>query len=329
VVGQLDAATARHAGTVLRGLVDADTLVVASTDLTHYGPNFGYLPFEDRVEENLRTLDMDAFAQIEARDVEGFLGYCERTGATICGRYPVAVLLAMLDANAKVSRVAYDTSGRITGDFENSVSYVSAVVDGAWDGRQTAEAATPALSASARHELLRLARRTLELRLATGQAPTIEATGVAVSDEARAPGAAFVTLTRADGQLRGCIGELVANGPLAESIVENAQRAALSDPRFPPIDADELSGLHLEISALTPPRPVSGYDAIELGRHGIILSKGLRRAVFLPQVAGEQGWDLPTTLAHLSLKAGLGPDDWREDATFQVFEATVFGEEDE
>jgi AmmeMemoRadiSam system protein B/AmmeMemoRadiSam system protein A len=329
VVGQLDAATARHAGTVLRGLIDADTLVVASTDFTHFGPNFGYLPFQGDVEANIRTLDMDAFAQIEARDVEGFLGYCERTGATICGRNAVAVLLAMLDADANVSRISYDTSGHITGDFENSVSYLSAVVDGAWNGRQANTAPTPALSAAARRALLHLARRTIELRLATRRAPTIEATGVRVPEEARAPGAAFVTLTGADDQLRGCIGELVANGPLVESIMENAQRAALSDPRFPPVDADELAGLHLEISALTPPRPVSGYDAIELGRHGIILSKGLRRAVFLPQVAGEQGWDLPTTLTHLSRKAGLGPDDWREGASLQVFEATVFGEDDE
>jgi uncharacterized protein (TIGR00296 family) len=85
--------------------------------------------------------------------------------------------------------------------------------------------------------------------------------------------------------------------------------------------------LHLEISALTPLRSVSGPADIEIGRHGILLHKGAAQAVFLPQVAVEQGWDRDTTLTHLALKAGLPADGWRQGARFQVFEADVFAEE--
>ena len=92
--------------------------------------------------------------------------------------------------------------------------------------------------------------------------------------------------------------------------------------------ADELAAIEIEISALTPPVPVSSYRDIVLGRDGIIMKKGSHQAVFLPQVAPEQGWDLPETLRHLALKAGLSGEDWRDpDTEFLVFTAEVFEEE--
>jgi len=107
-------------------------------------------------------------------------------------------------------------------------------------------------------------------------------------------------------------------------VAANARAAAIDDPRFAPVTPDESSKLALEISALTPLSEVAGPEAIVLGRHGILLGKSGRQAVFLPQVAFEQGWDLPTTLAHLCRKAGLPPDAWREGARLRVFEADVF-----
>ena len=189
-------------------------------------------------------------------------------------------------------------------------------------------ALTVTLTDADKQALLRLARETLERGLSTG---TIVAPGgfdAPAGSALRAPGAAFVTLTRRDdGSLRGCIGEMEATRPLHACVMQNAMKAATRDPRFPPVQPYELPGLHLEISVLTPLRAVGSYAEIELGRHGIMLSKQRRRAVFLPQVAPEQGWDLPTTLSHLAQKAGLPPDGWRTGATFQVFEAIVFGEE--
>ncbi len=134
---------------------------------------------------------------------------------------------------------------------------------------------------------------------------------------------AFVTLTRG-GALRGCIGYIEGIKPLLDAVAENAASAAVRDPRFPPVTPDELPALELEISALSPLQQVDGPDDIIIGTHGILLDRGGRRAVFLPQVAVEQGWDLKTTLSHLALKAGLAPDAWRQGATFRVFTAEVF-----
>lgn len=329
VVGQLDRDTLRHAADVLAARVDADTLVIASSDFTHYGPNYGYLPFREDVEANLRKLDMGAFAQIAKKDAAGFLDYCESTGATICGRDPIAILLAMQDPDVPAELMAYDTSGRQLGDFENSVSYLAIGFAGRWTPRPAgAETRPPGaeLSVEDQRALLQLARRTLERFYAGGRAPPAQEPELRISAAMQRVRAAFVTLMRADGSLRGCIGEIYPTRPLHESVRRNAISAATEDPRFDPVTAAELPALHLEISALTPPVPVSSYTNIVLGKHGIVLVKNHRRAVFLPQVAPEQKWDLETTLNHLSLKAGLPADAWREGAEFLVFEAIVFGE---
>lgn len=134
---------------------------------------------------------------------------------------------------------------------------------------------------------------------------------------------AFVTLHK-QGRLRGCIGYIEGIKPLVEAVIDNGRSAAVADPRFAPVDGGELPRIEIEVSALTPLQPIDGPEQIELGRHGIVLIKGGARAVFLPQVAPEQGWDLNLTLGHLALKAGLGPNGWQEGACFEVFEAEVF-----
>jgi len=102
--------------------------------------------------------------------------------------------------------------------------------------------------------------------------------------------------------------------------------AALHDPRFDPVSPEETKDIKIDISALTPPRPVVSYRDIVIGKHGMTLKKHGRSAVFLPQVAPEQGWDLTNTLTHLAIKAGLPADAWKEGAEFTVFEAQVFHE---
>ena len=114
--------------------------------------------------------------------------------------------------------------------------------------------------------------------------------------------------------------------PLYEAVIGNALNAAFGDRRFQPLQRDELPRIELEISALTPPHEVPSYEAIVIGKHGVLLSKDGRRAVFLPQVAPNQRWDRPKTLEQLSLKAGLPADAWKEQARFKVFEAIVFAE---
>lgn len=328
VVGQLDEPAIRGAAEALRALVDEHTLVIASTDFTHYGPNYGYLPFRDNVEQNLEKLDMGAVDLIRMKDVAGFRAYCEETGATICGRDPVAILLALLPAQAEAHLLKYDTSGRVTGDFGNSVSYVSLAFTGRWKKEEPMPkpASEFTLTADDQQALLKLARGTIQHYLERGRPPKPEELGLVVSSNMQQVAGAFVTLHKR-GDLRGCIGEIVPRRPVYQAIIEQAVNAAVNDYRFNPVTADELPGLHVEISVLTPPADVKSWRDIVIGRHGMILSKGGRSAVFLPQVAPEQGWGIEETLTHLSMKAGLPPDAWREGASYKVFEAVVFGEE--
>ncbi len=177
-------------------------------------------------------------------------------------------------------------------------------------------------------QALRMARRSLETALNAGRLADPEELEVPHGGIFREKRAAFVTLKKG-GALRGCIGHVMPVEELWRSIRDNAVSAALYDGRFTPVNSLELSGLELDISVLTVPEPIKGLDSYDVGRHGIILELGGARALFLPQVAREQNWDMETTLTHLSMKAGLPPGAWRSpEAKFQVFEAQVFSEHD-
>lgn len=137
---------------------------------------------------------------------------------------------------------------------------------------------------------------------------------------------AFVTL-RIGGELRGCIGYLEPVAPLFEQIAMLARDAAFKDHRFDPLTAKELELCRIEISLLSHPVPILSTDDFVMGEHGIIMSVGNRRAVFLPQVAEETGWSKDELLSALGRKAGLPPDAWKApDASFSVFTAEVFSE---
>lgn len=177
--------------------------------------------------------------------------------------------------------------------------------------------------------LLRLARASLRQKLVEDGSLDRELERIRQTPALSEPRGSFVTLKqRASGgteTLRGCIGNLTAREPLFRSVVELAQKAAFEDPRFSPLTAEELPGVRIEISALTPFAPVASHEEIVIGRHGVDLRKRGAGAVFLPQVAAEHGWDRETLLRQLALKAGLGENEWR-DAELGIFEAQVFGE---
>jgi len=318
-------------------LIKPGDVVIASSDFTHYGPSFSYVPFTADVPARLAGLADHATAALVGVDAEAFNAHLEQTRDTICGRDAIAVLLGLLPAEARGERLAFDTSGRMTGSFESSVSYVSLaysrVAKAAVSTSTTAHTAAPApargpqvLDGAQQQLALALARRTLEAVLGGGAPPDAAALGVPGDPVWIKPYGTFVTLKRR-GELRGCIGHIFPVEPLWQDLRDNALSAALHDPRFPPVSRAELSSLELEVSILTEPRPVAGPEGFEVGRHGVVLTAQGRRAVFLPQVAPEQGWDRETTLHHLALKAGLAGDAWRApDARFEVFEAQVFGE---
>jgi len=144
------------------------------------------------------------------------------------------------------------------------------------------------------------------------------------TDQLRQELGAFVTLKRG-GDLRGCIGNLVGNGPLYKTIWDMAQAAAFQDPRFNPLTQPELDGLTIDISVLGPIEPCPDPQQVEIGRHGLIMRRGSSQGLLLPQVAVEWGWDREQFLAQTCRKAGLPQSAWREPGTeIYWFEAVVF-----
>ncbi len=318
----------------LHKLLTPRTLLIISTDFTHYGTSFGYVPFTTDIERNLRTLDDTVFQAFSSGDPWRFDAVMRQTRATVCGAAAMLLTLACLPEKAVFTRLAYTTSGKLTGMWDQSVSYLTAVVHADWQQPakplevpdQPADVSCPqdgALSAAAGSELLHLARKSVRAAVMQDPEPDpdIELSPAALRELSACRGA-FVTLNR-HGQLRGCIGEIVPARPLYRVVIDRARSAALEDPRFYPVSPAELDDLDVEVSVLTPPRPVASTDEILLGTHGVILQKRGRAAVFLPQVATEQGWDKETLLTQLARKAGLAPDDWKNDASFMVFTAQI------
>ena len=169
-----------------------------------------------------------------------------------------------------------------------------------------------------------MARRALEAAV-RGEP---DSAGLPESAALRRPGAAFVTL-RSHGALRGCLGHIGADRPLAEVVARMAASAATRDPRFPPIPPDELPALEVEISVLSEALPLASRDPgqIRSGRDGVIVRRGWRQGILLPQVAADHGWAGEEFLAAACRKAGLPPEAWRApDCQLLVFQTDVFAE---
>lgn len=181
------------------------------------------------------------------------------------------------------------------------------------------------LTEEQRDTLIRLARESVR-EAVNGR----QASDVAVADPAlNEPCGAFVTLKSA-GRLRGCIGQFVASDPLWKTVRRMARAAAIEDPRFATerIEPEEVDGLSIEISVLSPLEKTDDPAGLELGVHGIYVRKGGRAGCFLPQVAEETGWSVEEFLGHCCAgKAGLSPDAWRDpDTDVYLFTAEVFGD---
>ncbi|MBP5510170.1 MAG: AmmeMemoRadiSam system protein B [Kiritimatiellae bacterium] len=312
----------------LSRLMDAETLLVISTDFTHYGDDFSYTPYGttggEEVRAKVAAIDDEAFSLISKGDADAFSALMQRTGATICGRVAIELALRASQWKTPFTRLAYTTSSDKSRDFSRFVCYAAGAGRAEWQGEAQA-----VLNAEDRAFLLRVARETIENAVCGGGTRRF----LQPTESKRIPPSAlqkmgaFVTLKdRRSDALRGCIGEILPMRPLVEVVARRAIDAALHDPRFLPVTGNELASLRIEISVLTPPAPVTSWRDIVLGRDGMTFEKKGRFAVFLPQVAPEQRWDLPTTLSHLARKAGLPADAWRDGAKFSTFRAEVFHE---
>jgi hypothetical protein len=336
VGNETDTEVARRMAKALVPLLDEGTAVIVSSDFTHHGDRYRWTPFsEPDLGAKLVHLGEVTAGRLAAIDPDGFTYQVEVSGDTVCGVRPAMVLVELLahafDGVGEVLEVT--TSGHRIKSWDLSVTYAAVAFRGSWTGWKQPGLAPllGQMSPKQGAETVALARATLEsLLLHDGSL----AEWYAASDERealRARAGAFVTLNHKGvkvgnpGRLRACMGLIEAGQPLTEAVVRAAVWAS-QDPRFPRLKAGELDDLEVEVSVLSPPRRVAGPQAIEVGKHGVILEKGSHRAVFLPHVATEQGWDRQTMLEQLSRKAGLPANGWREGAYFNVFTAQIFGE---
>ncbi|MBC8555334.1 MAG: AmmeMemoRadiSam system protein A [Candidatus Brocadiales bacterium] len=175
--------------------------------------------------------------------------------------------------------------------------------------------------------LLEIARDTLECCVKEGRKPELNPGEYTFSQKLKEKRGVFVTLNK-NGHLRGCIGHIQPREQLVKAVMDNTINSSMNDGRFRPVSEDELSDIEIDISVLSPIKKISGAEKFITGKHGIIIRLGGMRAVFLPQVATEQGWDREETLAHLCNKAGLPSYAWKdEEMEFFVFTAEVFHED--
>jgi hypothetical protein len=293
--------------------VDRETLVVVSSDLSHF------LPYAQA-----RTRDLKTIETIRTRNRRALI----EDSQSACGAYPLAVLLAMAERfDWQPVLLNYLNSGDTAGDRSAVVGYAAIAFFG--DPPMTATHNTfQPLTPEQGGLLVKLARVTLMQKFGRKLAP-LEAEGLRTALKApcfQARGGTFVTLKH-QGQLRGCIGSLSASETLAEDVRRNAVNAAFHDPRFSPLTENQLEQIAIEVSVLTEPRPLSFGDAQDLLRRlrpnvdGVIIRQGYASATFLPQV-WEQLPKKEDFLDHLCLKAGLPREAWKqgriEVSTYQV-----------
>jgi AmmeMemoRadiSam system protein B/AmmeMemoRadiSam system protein A len=317
-VGRMNADERAAAADALAAAWRPGTVFVASSDFTHYGRNFGYVPFPpDRmVASRLRDLDFECIEAAGTLRADVFLETLAARSAPVCGSAPIALLIETLrrlgSGDVYASTLDYQTSGELTGDYRHSVSYAALGF---------CPASSFELSAPDREALLDSAEQTLRNLRETGRRePRPARSGSPALGVRRG---SFVTLHQGD-ELLGCVGNCSGHASLADDVANLTLAAALDDPRFSP--AAEVSGpIDIEISVLTPFRRIRATDDFHAGRHGAFLRLGRHDGLLLPQVATHYGWDAEQFLKALARKSGLGPQACADPkARLYVFEAQVF-----
>ena len=317
-VGHLSQPDRITAANRLRWLLNDGAVFVASSDLTHYGREFGYLPFpvDDDTPGRLNSLDGDVMSAAGSLDAELFLEELRRNRSTVCGYEPISLLLETLRAapgeEIFQETLDYQTSGEITSDFAHSVSY---------GGLGYFHASAFLLGPDARQALLESARRTMDDLQSTGQRHPVPA---ADTRELSQSLGIFITLYQR-GDLQGCIGRCHDPEPLSLSVPHLTLSAALEDARFEPLRRSEA--VEIEISVLSPFKRIRKPEHLIAGEHGGYLESGPRAGLLLPKVASERGWNAPQFLQALAQKAGLPSSIYETGgARLSVFRAQVFGD---
>jgi AmmeMemoRadiSam system protein B/AmmeMemoRadiSam system protein A len=285
-----------------------ETLIIISTDLSHYLDYNAAQSLDNRTVQAIETFDLPHIGTDQA-----------------CGRIPLKGMLEIAKMrNMDITTLDVRNSGDTAGTHERVVGYGAWVLSGghAPSLQDIFANKTKSIVRQYGSTLLQLAAASLKRGLSHHEPVQLDLDSFPpVLTE---PGASFVTLEKNDGELRGCIGSLQAHAPLARDIADNAFKAGFKDPRFPPLTVDELTGLTLHISLLSPAFAMEIKDEADLlsqlrpGIDGLIIQDGMRRALFLPSV-WEKLPDKRQFLHHLKLKAGLHADHWSDNFTASRF----------
>jgi hypothetical protein len=320
VIGDEDYSLCRGVGVALAKALQeepaeqrAQTLIVISSDLSHYHP------YDDAVRIDHQTLQA-----IEEWDyLSLWRNFVTRTWEA-CGAAPiVAGMIAAERLGATHAQVLkYLNSGDTTHDKSRVVGYGAVTITQA-KPEAVKKSAEITLTGKEKAELLQIAHRSVETRIRERKIYLVGDTGFPHLAEARG---AFVTL-KERGELRGCIGYISPMKSLAETVRDVAAAAAAQDPRFEQVNASELPLLEYEISVMSPLRRVLDINQIKVGKHGLIIKKGNIEGILLPQVPVEEHWDRNTFIEQTCRKAGLPRQAWKdEDTDMFMFTALVFGE---
>jgi len=281
-------------------ILDDKTLLVASSDLSHY------LPYKEAAQRDKETISMVLNLEKEK---------LIKHDNSACGKIPLLTIMSLAGKYGwKPALVHYSNSGDTAGDRSRVVGYAAIAFYG--EPSMENENISNRLNEKQGQILLKLARKTIseELRIKSKKEQILPASDLEEKSLQRKSGT-FVTL-KINKQLRGCIGTLEASGPIVEGVKRNAINAAFNDYRFSPLTAKEFDKVEIEISILSEPEPLEYKDSNDLIKKlrphvdGVIIRKGHASATFLPQV-----WEQLTRpedfLSHLCAKAGLPSDSWK------------------
>jgi MEMO1 family protein len=334
LLGTASTEIAQAVGEAVAKSIAEDTLIVVSSDMSHY-PKYEDARFADnKVIESILTGSVDTYdrmlRQLEQMGIPSAETFMCGEGAVKAG------LFAALKIGAtKTQLLKYGNSGDTAGTKNRVVGYCAVAFsdEGKIEAGKDVSTVNPAAAAGDQvvskdeeKRLLDLAKLTVETYVRTGAMPAWTNSLAGLEQ----PLGAFVTL-KEHGELRGCIGRFEPDIALWRVVMQMAVAAATEDTRFPPVAVGELGKIDYEISVLSPLRRVGNWKEIQLGKHGVQVVRGFHRGVFLPQVATETGWDLDRFMRELcSQKAGLSSDAWKDPGTeIYVFTAQVFGDKSE
>lgn len=326
IVGSADPALTFRFGRALASVLkNRRALIVASSDLSHYPAVSQAEEVDPKILNAVAGLDGAALKTAIEAQMKRRIPHLETCA---CGEAPIlAAIEAARQLGSRGARVISYANSADAGlaDPNRVVGYGAVVFTSEqWTillKNSNKEAPySDRFDPAERKSLLHFARESIRRFLTTGTVPLARGLGENLEQKR----GVFVTLKK-QGELRGCIGGTAADRPLGRAVGAMALRAAMADPRFPPLKLNELPETTIEISVLTKPREV-GLADIVIGRDGVVLTKGGQSALFLPQVAVEEKWDRNSLLDNLCLKAGLERACWHRGARFSTFQAIIFGE---